>query len=98
MAPEQAHHSPCPPPDDHCIRCPRLGHQVNFSYCLAESTTGPCFKTLDCWYSHFDVHAHLKERLSEEAFNRTFLTPAKPKILSLLDLIEQARQRQEKKD
>jgi len=87
-----------PPADDFCIRCPRLGHQINFAYCRAENNGLPCFKTLDCWYPFFDVHAHLSDTLSKEAFQQTFLNQVKPKISSLFDLIEQAKARKGKPD
>jgi hypothetical protein len=83
---------PAEPPDQtFMIRCPRLGHQINFSYCRSENMGLPCFKTLDCWFTYFDVHAHLKSRLTEADFQRVFQTPGKPKIFSLMDLIEQAQ-------
>lgn len=87
-----------PPSDEFCIRCPRLGHQINFPYCRAENNGLPCFKTLDCWYAFFDVYAHLSDTLSKEAFQKTFLSRAKPKISSLFDLIEQAKARKGKSD
>ncbi|MBU1343006.1 MAG: hypothetical protein KKE44_25160 [Proteobacteria bacterium] len=86
--------TPEPPKDDFAIRCPRLGHQISFTYCRSENSGLPCFKTLDCWYSYFDVHTHLKEKLSEEDFKKVFLKQAKPKVFSLIDLIEQAKKNQ----
>ena len=80
------------PPDSHVtIRCPRLGHEISFSYCRAENSGLPCFKALDCWHPYFDVHALLKAKLSEADFSRIFEQAARPKVLSLLDLIEQAK-------
>ncbi|CCK79674.1 MULTISPECIES: hypothetical protein [Desulfobacula] len=87
-----------PPKDDFTIRCPRLGHQINFSYCRSENSGDPCFKTLDCWYPHFDVHAYLKNSLKKDEFKKIFLNKAKPKVLSLFELIEQAKKRKEKQD
>ncbi len=85
------------PPDKNTqIRCPRLGHQINFPYCRSENSGMPCFKTLDCWFNHFDVHAYLKEKLSKEDFEKTFLNKGKPKVMSLVDLIEQAKKRKGK--
>jgi len=85
-----------PPKDDFHIRCPRLGHQINFSYCRSESNGLPCFKTLDCWYNHFDVQAYLADKLTKEDFETAFLNKGKPKIASLFDLIEQAKTRKGK--
>ena len=85
-----------PPETDFQIRCPRLGHQINFPYCRSENNGLPCFKTLDCWFNHFNVQEYLKQSLSKEDFEKTFLKRAKPKVLSLIDLIEQAKKRQGK--
>lgn len=87
-----------PPEDSVSIRCPRLGHQINFPYCRSENNGLPCFKTLDCWYNHFDVHAYLKDRLTREDFKKSFMEKGKPKVLSLLDLIEQAKKNPGKQD
>jgi len=87
-----------PPEDSFSIRCPRLGHQINFSYCRHENRGLPCFKTLDCWYNYFDVHAYLMDKLAEEDFQKIFLERGKPKIFSLVDLIEQAKEKKGKKD
>ena len=82
-----------PPDDAYQIRCPRLGHQISFSYCRSENSGLPCFKTLDCWYDHFAVEVHLREILSPQEWEKAFESPPKPKMLSLLELIEQAKQR-----
>ena len=79
------------PKDKYQIRCPRLGHQISFSYCRIENQGIPCFKTLDCWHQIFDVATLLKNELSPEVFNQTFHREIKPKILSLMDLVEQAK-------
>ena len=80
-----------PPEEAFAIRCPRLGHQINFSYCRVENSGLPCFKTLDCWYNYFDVQAYLTDKLTKEDFETTFLKKGKPKVSSLFDLIEQAK-------
>ncbi len=58
----------------------------------------PCFKALDCWYQHFLVEAFLKDALSIEEWNRAFGKPVKPKMLSLLEMIEQAKGSKRKGD
>lgn len=85
--------SSTPPEDDYTIRCPRLGHQISFSYCRKENQGIPCFKTLDCWYEHFLVEAFFREELTPEEWERIFEKPPKPKILSLVEMIEQAKKR-----
>jgi hypothetical protein len=87
-----------PPKKEFTIRCPRLGHQINFPYCRVENSGLPCFKTIDCWYNHFKVHEYLKDKLKKEEFEKIFLNKGTPKVLSLLDLIEQAKNRKGKED
>ena len=75
-------------------RCPRLGNPVPFDYCeVCSDDKQPCFKILDCWWEYFDVVQYLKEKLSEDQFKRLMITKPKPKVASLVELIEQARQR-----
>jgi len=80
-----------PPKATFNIRCPRLGHQINFDYCRIENNGIPCFRALGCWYSHFNVHDYFKDKLTDENFRKTFLNKGKPKVFSLLNLIEQAK-------
>lgn len=82
-----------PPGDDYKIRCPRLGHQISFSYCRLENQGLPCFKALDCWYDHFLVEEHIREELSPDEWERIFDKPPKPKMLSLVEMIEEAKKR-----
>ena len=84
-----------PPQEDYQIRCPRLGHQISFSYCRRENNGLPCFKTLDCWYPHFLVEEHLRKDLRPEEWDQVFGKPAKPKMVSLLELISQAKETKE---
>jgi hypothetical protein len=80
-----------PPDDSFQIRCPRLGQQIHFSYCRQENMGLPCFKTLDCWYIHFNVVKYFKQELSAAAWEESFEKPPTPKILSLAELIEIAQ-------
>ncbi len=79
-------------PDDLTVRCPRLGSNVGFGYCRkCGDGQSPCFKVFDCWWETFDVVAYFKERLSDEEFAKIANSRPKPKVSSLLELIEQAR-------
>jgi len=80
-----------PPGDEHKIRCPRLGHEISFSYCRSENYGLPCFKTLDCWYDYFLVEEFMRMELTPEEWGKVFGRPPKPKIISLVELIEQAK-------
>ncbi|MBW2028905.1 MAG: hypothetical protein JRH06_10430 [Deltaproteobacteria bacterium] len=82
-----------PPGEAFKIRCPRLGHMISFSYCREENMGLPCLKTLDCWFQHFMVEDHLRRELSSEEWKKVFNKPPGPKVLSLVDLIEQAKKR-----
>ena len=86
-----------PPDDNYKIRCPRLGHQISFSYCRLENQGLPCFKTLDCWHNHFPVEEFMRQELTHDEWEKVFSGPPKPKMLSLMELIDQAKKRAEEK-
>lgn len=86
-----------PPDDDFKIRCRKLGHQIHFSYCRRESSGLPCFKILDCWYPYFPIEELFRAELTEEEWHDVFEKPRQPKILSLVELIEQAQKRTQTK-
>jgi hypothetical protein len=88
--------STVPPYEEKQIRCPKLGHQVNFAYCCIEQQELPCARALKCWNSQFDVETHLRERLGPEGFVRCFEHPPPTKIATLIELIEHARNVAEK--
>ena len=87
-----------PPDDDFEIRCRKLGHQIRFSYCRGENDGLPCFKTLDCWFEHFMVEEHLRQELTVEEWDKIFNRIPKKKMLSLLELIEQAKEQNKKSE
>ncbi|MFP4444999.1 MAG: hypothetical protein ACLFPD_01970 [Desulfosudaceae bacterium] len=75
-------------------RCPRLGHQVRFSYCLAcGEDEGPCWKVADCWWEYFDVVAYLRENYPEPVVTRLLTAQPPSKAASLVALVRQARER-----
>jgi len=79
-----------PPDNSFQIRCPRLGQQIHFAYCRQENMGLPCFKTLDCWYIHFQVAEHLRQELTEAQWQKAFEKTPMPKIVSLAELIDRA--------
>lgn len=82
--------------DNLICRCPRLGGPVSFGYCKKSGDEGrPCWKIFDCWWEYFDIVTYLKKELSSDEFNSLVKAKAKPKINSLIDLIEQARKRKD---
>jgi hypothetical protein len=80
-----------PPDDVFQIRCPKLGHQIHFSYCRTENSGLPCPRTLQCWHVYFQVEEFLQSELTADEWLEAFAKPVKPKILSLVELIEQAQ-------
>ena len=82
-----------PPEDTLQIRCPRLGHQIHFSYCRQENFGLPCPRSIICWQEYFAVAAYLQEVLTADEWRQTFAAPPQHKVLSLVELIEQAQQR-----
>ena len=80
--------------DDMQRRCPRLGGPVSFGYCRMDGEDQrPCFKVLDCWWERFDVVSYFRHRLPQEAFEKLKCPSAPNKVASLVDLIQQARNR-----
>ncbi len=77
-------------------RCPRLGGLIPFGYCRKHGGDGlPCGKLLDCWWEYFDIQAYVDDVYPEEVIDKIFAAKPKPKITSLIDLIEAARKRTE---
>jgi len=82
-------------PDQRRQRCKRLGHEVTFNYCCTQESDRVCPQVLNCWWQHFDVRTHLVEILGEDTVKKLETQPPpKAKVLSLLELIEQAKKRQ----
>ena len=76
--------------DQRSRRCPKLGHPVPFSYCREPGQTLPCGKIADCWWEAFDIAAFLRAHYDEETL-QTILAPRQPKLTSIVELIEKAR-------
>lgn len=73
------------------IRCPKLGDEMTFSYCLQESGELPCARIIRCWSSLIDVESFLKEKLTPDKWNNFAGTQTKDKVVSLIELIEAAK-------
>jgi len=75
-------------------RCPRLGGPVLFAYCKTSGDDhSVCWKIFDCWWECFDVVGYLKTFLPEDKFNKLENSKPKQKIVSLVELVEQAKNR-----
>ncbi|MGD9382521.1 MAG: hypothetical protein PVH55_00570 [Desulfobacterales bacterium] len=73
------------------IRCPKLGNQVTFAYCLREGGDIPCPRTIQCWHSYFPVEDYLRKKLTPAEWERCFNQTPKEKISTLIELIEAAK-------
>ena len=77
--------------DDQLIRCPKLGDEMTFAYCLREAGDAPCTRIVRCWSSCFDVESFLKEKLTPEKWDSFKNSQAKDKVTSLIELIAAAK-------
>lgn len=84
---------PTPPAEKFQIRCPRLGHQIHFNYCRRENMGLPCGKTLDCWHPYFPVVEYLRQKLSPDQWRDAFEKPVKPKLASLVEMLDEIQKR-----
>jgi hypothetical protein len=73
------------------IRCPKLGGQVTFAYCLKEAIDLPCARIIHCWRPYFPVEEFIRKRLTPEDWERCFSQKPKEKISTLIELIEAAK-------
>lgn len=78
--------------DEHRGYCRLLGHEVVFAYCRIAKEGLPCFKILDCWYERLPVEDYIQTLYSPEERGQILARPA-PKMTTLVDLINKARQR-----
>jgi hypothetical protein len=77
--------------DHKLIRCPKLGDEMTFAYCLREAGDLPCARIVQCWFLFFDVAALVKENLTHEQWERFTCAQPKDKVTSLLEIIEKAK-------
>ena len=76
--------------DDLKIRCPMLGHPLNFSYCRSTDKDRPCRNIFHCWYQRLPVQQFVQTHFPAGTIEK-LAAPPKPKMLSLLELIEKAQ-------
>jgi hypothetical protein len=77
--------------DDQLIRCPKLGDEMTFAYCLREAGDAPCTRIVRCWSSCFDVESFLKETMEQEKWDVFINSKPSDKITSLIELIAAAK-------
>jgi hypothetical protein len=77
--------------DSKLIRCPKLGDEMIFAYCLQESGELPCARIVRCWSLSFDVESFLKEKLTAQQWDSFMNSQAGDKVTSLIELIAAAK-------
>ena len=82
--------------DDKTMRCPRVGGEVNFRFCRFENNMLPCRFIVGCWQMQTNIETFLDEHYSEDERDRIF-APLKPKMESLMDLMEKAKKSKSEK-
>ncbi|KUG22444.1 hypothetical protein ASZ90_007774 [hydrocarbon metagenome] len=76
---------------DRLIRCPKLGDEMTFSYCLREAGDLPCARIIRCWSPFFDIESFLKEKMSPEKWDSFAHSKPRDKVTNLIELIEAAK-------
>lgn len=72
-------------------RCPRLGHEITFAYCLKESVDLPCPNIVHCWSSVLDVETLLQKELSPDSWQKFINFQPRNKVSTIIELIEAAK-------
>lgn len=67
--------------------CPRLGHHVPLSYCMAPGQALFCGSFRDCWYARMDVDRFLEENYTVQQ-RKTAMEPSPPKITGIMAVLE----------
>jgi hypothetical protein len=73
------------------MRCPRLGHELTFSYCRKESGYLPCSRIVHCWSSVFDIEALLRKDLLPDLWQKFVNSEPKDKVINIIELIAAAK-------
>ncbi|HOP35783.1 MAG TPA: hypothetical protein PL090_05615 [Syntrophales bacterium] len=72
-------------------RCPKLGCDIPFSYCLRERGSLPCARILACWAHRVPVEDFLRERLTEDQWDQAFLAPDRDRLSAILTAAGKAK-------
>ena len=79
--------------NDKLMRCPRLGDEITFFYCLRESGAFPCSRIVSCWSAVFDVESFLHKNMTVQDWESFNNTQPKDKVTSLIEIIEAAKRK-----
>ena len=73
--------------DNREIYCRKLGHYLTFGYCKNENDYLPCSKIFDCWSEKINIKDFCYSNYKKEDIDK-ILEPGKPKIHTILDIIQ----------
>ena len=71
-------------------RCPRLGGDVPFRYCLKAGHDLPCARALVCWENAFPVREYMTHILTGEEWREAFESPPKRRLDTILEAARRA--------
>ena len=77
--------------DHKLIRCPKLGDEMTFAYCLREAGDLPCARIIQCWSRSFDVASFIIDRLTGDEWMRFTNAQPENKVVGLLEIIEKSK-------
>ena len=69
-----------------------LGHYLPFKYCRTQQNGIPCSKILDCYFERLPIEDFVKKHYSE-AEQQTIFTQHTPKLNTILELIQKAKEK-----
>jgi len=78
--------------DNEAIYCRKLGHHLHFEYCRKEKSGLPCSRIFDCWFERIPVKDFITLNYSQDEVSY-LAAPPEHKMVNLLTLIEEARNR-----
>jgi len=78
------------------IRCPQLGGEVPFRYCRAVNEDLPCRRVMVCWQFRIEISKFLSEHYSMDQLQCALTPPAKTRLDTILEVIEEAKKINEK--
>ena len=75
------------------LHCRSLGHRVPFEYCRSMNSNLPCNKILECWKNILPIDKFIRQHFTDNEM-ATFLTPTKPKLVQIFELMKKAGDRE----
>jgi hypothetical protein len=70
--------------------CRKLGHTVGFGYCRRAQGALPCASVVGCWNGRIPVSGFLERHYTPQQLAKAF-SPPRPRLATILELVEQAR-------